>query len=117
MPNRTPPPPDSTSAPLDQQKRSQYVRFDPTLNTGHVIQIAVLVIGGFVTFAALRTDQAQTKADLDQVKAVALVESAQTKATLADIRSEMKEQGKTLGDLKEGIAILRGRAAEPRSGK
>jgi len=114
MPSRNSAPPDTAPAPLDT-KRSQYVRFDPTLNTGHVIQIAVLVIGGFVTFAALKTDQAQTKADLDQVKAVALVESAQTKATLADIRAEMKEQGKTLGDLKEGIAILRGRAAEPGS--
>ena len=105
-----------SSAPLDAQQR-KYVRFDPTLNTGHVLQIVVLVVGGFAAYGALKSEAAQTKAELDQVKAVAIIERANTTMALAEIKIEMKEQGKTLGDLKEGIAILRGRAAEPRSSK
>lgn len=113
MPGRTRPAPlDSGLMPLDGAQR-KYVRFDPTLNTGHVLQIVVLIVGGALGFGAIKADQVQTKADIEQVKAVSIVERAQTAQALTEIKQEMKEQGKTLGDLKEGIAILRGRAAEP----
>lgn len=102
--------------PLDGAQR-KYVRFDPTLNTGHVLQIVVLVVGGFAAYGAIKTDQVQTRSDLEQVKAVAVIERAQTAQAIAEIKLEMKEQGKSLGDIKEGIAILRGRAAEPGSRK
>jgi len=107
---------DSGLQPLDGAQR-KYVRFDPTLNTGHVLQIVVLVVGGFAAYGAIKTDQVQTRSDLEQVKAVALIERAQTTQAIAEIKLEMKEQGKSLGDIKEGIAILRGRAAEPGSGR
>lgn len=91
------------------------MKFDPTFNTGTIVQTIVVICTGFGIFMGLRTDQLQNKADIEQVKAIAIVERAQTTAALAEIKLEMKEQGKTLGDLKEGIAILRGRAAEPGS--
>lgn len=88
------------------------MKFDPQINMGTIIQIAVVACSAFGIYLGLRTDQLQNKADIDQVKAVAIIERAQTTQALAEIKQEMKEQGKTLGDLKEGIAILRGRSAE-----
>lgn len=114
--NSRPAPLDSGLQQLDGAQR-KYVRFDPTLNTGHVLQIVVLIVGGFAAYGAIKTEQAQTKSDLEQVKAVAVIERAQTAQAIAEIKLEMKEQGKSLGDIKEGIAILRGRGAEPTGGR
>lgn len=101
-------------APLegDAQEGKRLMKFDPTINTGTIVQIAVVIASAFAIYTGIRTDQVQTKADLEQVKAIASVERTQTAQALAEIKAEMKEQGKTLGDLKEGIAILRGRAAD-----
>jgi hypothetical protein len=88
------------------------MKFDPTINTGTIVQIVVVLASASTIFFGLKAENQQNKADLDQVKAVAAVERAQTTQALAEIKAEMKEQGKTLGDLKEGIAILRGRAAD-----
>lgn len=89
------------------------MKFDPQINMGTIMQMVVVVCSAFGIYAGLRDEQRQTKSDLDQVKAVAVIERAQTVQAIAEIKSEMKEQGKSLGDIKEGIAILRGRAAEP----
>ena len=107
---------DSGPAPLDTQQR-KYVRLDPTLNTGHILQIVVLVIGGFTAYGALKSDAAQTKAELDQVKAVAIIERAQTAQSRSKIESSVAKLQDSNQDIKESLAILRGRAAEPRSGK
>lgn len=111
-----PMPVDSEFSPLNAPQR-KYVRLDPTLNTGHIIQIIVLVVGGFSAYGALKGDAAQTKADLDQVKAVSLIERAQTGASLAKIELSVSKLQDSNQDIKESLAILRGRAAEPRSGK
>jgi hypothetical protein len=116
MPHRTPPPADTAPAPLDTN-RSKFVRFDPTLNTGHVLQIAVFVVGGFAAYGAIKSDAAATKADLDQVKAIAVVERAQTSESLRKIEASVAKLQDSNQDIKESLAILRGRAAEPRGGK
>lgn len=62
------------------------MKFDPTFNTGTIVQIAVVVALAFAIYTGIRTDQVQTKADLDQVKAIAIVERAQTTQALAEIK-------------------------------
>lgn len=88
------------------------MKFDPTINTGTILQTVVVALATVALFYGLRAENAQNRAELEQVKAVAAVERAQTTQALTEIKAEMKEQGKTLSDLKEGIAILRGRSAE-----
>jgi hypothetical protein len=101
-------------APLegDTSEGKRLMKFDPTINSGTILQTVVIALSGVALFFGLKADNAATKADLEQTKAVAVIERAQTAQALAEIKLEMKEQGKTLGDLKEGIAILRGRAAD-----
>jgi hypothetical protein len=88
------------------------MKFDPTINSGTILQTVVIALSGVALFFGLKAENAQNKAELEQVKAVAAVERTQTTQALTEIKAEMKEQGKTLSDLKEGIAILRGRSAE-----
>lgn len=101
-------------APLDgDQEGKRFMKFDPTINSGTILNTVVVALAAVALFYGVKADNAATKADLEQTKAVSVIERAQTAQALAEIKLEMKEQGKTLGDLKEGIAILRGRAAEP----
>lgn len=88
------------------------MRFDPTLNTGHVLQIAVLVIGGFMAYTAIRTEQVETKASVRAVESQAGVDRTQTKEALVDLKGDIKELQKSTSEIKESLAILRGRAAD-----
>lgn len=106
-----PMPLDSGLATLDSQPR-KYVRFDPQLNTGHILQIIVLIVGGFTAYGALKSDQQAQRSELEQVKAVASVERAQNAQALADLKTDMKEMRASLNDVKESLAVLRGRAAD-----
>lgn len=102
-------------APLEEEhaEGKRLMKFDPTITTGTILQTVVVALTGLAFFYGLKAENASTRADLEQTKAVAVIERAQTAQALAEIKLEMKEQGKTLSDLKEGIAILRGRAVEP----
>ena len=113
-PRSTAVPPDSGPVPLEGKR---LMKFDPTFNTGTIVQIAVVVASAFAIYTGIRTDQVQTKADLDQVKAIAIVERAQTAQSLAKIEASVSKLQDSNQDIKESLAILRGRAAEPRSGK
>lgn len=100
-------------APLEgEPEGKRLMKFDPTINSGTILQTVVIALSGVALFFGLKAENAATKADLEQTKAVAVLERAQTAQALTEIKTEMKEQGKTLSDLKEGIAILRGRSAE-----
>ncbi|WP_046060012.1 hypothetical protein [Paracidovorax citrulli] len=89
------------------------VKFDPTINTGTIIQTLVFVGSVAVAYGAYREDQTRQDGRIAQIESTAAQERETTRAYLAEIKAEQRDQAKTLGDLKEGVAILRGRAAEP----
>lgn len=89
------------------------MKFDPTINTGTIIQTLVFVGSVAVAYGAYREDQTRQDGRIAQIESTAAQERETTRAYLAEIKAEQRDQAKTLGDLKEGVAILRGRAAEP----
>lgn len=101
------------TAPKQPPEQGRFMKFDPTINTGTIIQIATVVVLAVAGFSAVKTELATQKVEIEANRLAALRDSKQTEEALKEIRSDIREQGKMLGDLKEGIAILRGRAAEP----
>jgi hypothetical protein len=94
--------------PLEGQRK--YVRFDPTFNAGTVAQIVVIIASAISVYAGIREDQVRVKADLESVKAAAVIERLSTKESLADLKADVKELQKSTNEVKESLAILRGRA-------
>ena len=92
-------------------ERKRYMKFDPTFNTGTIVQIAVIVIGGFSLFYTMKQDQALQKAELEYVKASILIERASTKDSLIEIKQEVKALQTSMNSVNESLAVLRGRAA------
>lgn len=104
-------------APLenDPLEGKRIVKFDPTVNTGTIIQIAVIVVSAALGFATVRTELATQKVEIEANKVAATRDNAATAKAIDELKADVKEQAKTLSDIKESLAILRGRAAEPGS--
>jgi hypothetical protein len=109
----------SRSMPLDSEpvplEGRRLMKFDPTINTGTIVQIAVVVASAFAIYTGIRTDQVETKAAVKAVETLAATDRTQTKDALSDLKSDIKELQKSTSEIKESLAILRGRAAEPGS--
>ena len=87
------------------------MKFDPTVNSGTLLQILVVLCSAVAIYTGIRNDQVQNRADIDAVKAASAVDREQTKAALAEIKSDLKELSKVTGDMKESLGILRGGVA------
>jgi len=111
MTSRTtrPAPLESGSMPLEGKR---LMKFDPTINTGTIAQIVVVVASAFSIYTAVRTEQVETKANVKAVEAQAVVDRSQTKDALVDLKADIKELQKSTSEIKESLAILRGRTAD-----
>lgn len=100
---------DSGPAPLEGKR---LMKFDPQINMGTIIQIVVVAASAFSIYQGIRTDQVETKAAVRAVEAAASTDRNQTKDALSDLKSDIKELQKSTSEIKESLAILRGRAAD-----
>lgn len=108
----------SESGPMPLEgERKRYVRFEPTLNTGHVLQIVVFIATASAVYTGIKTDQVQQKADLENVKTVAQIDRTQTQQALTELKLSVNELQHNTNDIKESLAVLRGRAADTGSRK
>jgi len=105
MPNRT--------RAMSHNDEPRFMKFNPEINTGTIIQIVVVLASAAAIYSGIRADQVQVKADVEMVRAASLADRTQTKETLEDIKRDVRELQKSNNDIKESLAILRGRAAEP----
>lgn len=105
-------PGDSAPMPLEGQQQKKLIRFDPTFNAGTVAQIIVILCTAATVYTGIKTDQVQQRADLEAVKASALNERLATKESLTDLKADVKELSKGMNEVKESIAILRGRSTD-----
>jgi hypothetical protein len=100
--------------PLEGRK---LVKWDPTFNTGTFATIIAIIGSASGLYSGVKTDLVQQKADVDQVRAVAAVQAAQTQESMKDIRESVKELQKGMNEIKQDLAVLRGRAAADTGGK
>lgn len=93
------------------------MKFDPTISTGTIIQTLVFVISVAVAYGAYREDQTKQDGRIAQVEVLADKDRESTKDALKEIKVQVSDLQKSNQEIKESLAILRGRAAEPGSRK
>lgn len=93
------------------QEGHRLMKFDPTISTGTLVQIAVFIVAGFIAWSDVKQNQAVQRAELDQAKAAQMV---QAKA-METLQSDIKDLTKAVSDVRTDVAVLRGRAVEPRA--
>lgn len=88
------------------------MKFDPTVNTGTILQIATMVVVGAIAFATLRGELMTQKVEIEANRLTAERENRRNEDSLKELKADMRELQKSMNDIKEGVAILRGRAAD-----
>lgn len=91
---------------LDPQKRRQFIRFDPTINTGALLEVVAIVVSVTLAYSALKSDQATQKIELDQVKASAAADKTSTKESLTEIKGDVKEIQRSLVEVNKVLAVI-----------
>ena len=88
------------------------MKFDPTINTGTIIQIGTIIVMGATTVAFFQGELKTQKVELEAVKLAAERDNKRNEEALREIKVDVRELQKSINDIKEGVAILRGRAAD-----
>ncbi|WP_313075890.1 hypothetical protein [Melaminivora sp.] len=88
------------------------MKFDPTVNSGTIIQTLVFVISIAVAYGAYREDQTRQDGRITQVEVLADKDRDATKESLKELKGQVSDLQKSTQEIKESLAILRGRATE-----
>lgn len=105
----------------DQQGPRRYIRFDPTVSSGTLIQIASILIGFGVAYGTYREDQTRIKAEIEAgkvearvgietVKANAERDRGDARAAVNEIRSDVKDVKADVSQISKTLAVLEARS-------
>lgn len=99
-----------------QSERRRYVKFDPTLQVGTIVEILVIVVGIALAWGTLKSDQQLQRSDIDSIKKGADEQKLVSKEALAEIRGDVKEVQRTLNQVNTTLAGIEARQ-QPQKGK
>lgn len=112
MPTRNTPDsrPDAGHAP--RRGGWRFMRFNPEINTGTIIQIGTIVVVAVYGVGAFNARLDAQAALIETNRLTAATANSTAVESLKELKTDMREVQKSMNDIKESVAILRGRAAD-----
>lgn len=89
-----------------RQPRRKYFQFDPTFNTGHAVQIAVLLLGGVSIWSSWQADRATQKLEIEQIKKEAATEVTRSKESITELKGDVKRMEATVNQMNVNVERL-----------
>jgi hypothetical protein len=105
----------STRTSAEHKDARRYWSFTPEVTTGNIIQILGLLIAASVAYATYREDQTKQDSRILSVEVAVARDRSEAQAMQGKVEAKLEKLADQQQDIKESLAILRGRAAEPRS--
>lgn len=102
-----------TAAERRAARRRHLFRFDPTINSGHLVQIAVILLGMATAYGTYQVDKTKTQIEVAQLRQETIDARALLKENITEIKRDIKEVQKTVNDLNTTIAILNSQKGLP----
>lgn len=90
-------------------KRLGIVKFDPAVNSGQIMQIAIGLAIGFAAWGDVKSDIAVGKIQDEQVKREMTTQSQ----NLEKVSAEVRELRTVMNNIHTSVEVLRARAAPP----
>lgn len=87
-------------------RRRKFLQFDPTINSGHLLQIAVLLLGGLGVYGAWQAERATNRLEVDQIKRDASADAARTKESITELKAEVRQVQATLLELNLNVVRM-----------
>ena len=107
------PPADYHRRSADQTGPKRFIRFDPTVSSGTLIQIGSIVILAATAYASYREDRTKFQAELDagkvsieSVKANAERDRSDSRSAVNEIRSDVKDVKADVSQINKTLAVL-----------
>jgi flagellar motility protein MotE (MotC chaperone) len=112
---------EETSGPMPLEYRrasdhggtKRFLRFDPTVSSGTLIQLASIVVMAAVAYGTYREDQTKTKAEIEagkvsiaEVRANAERDRADARGAVNEIRSDVKDVKADVSQINKTLAVL-----------
>lgn len=108
---------DSERTPLDGlkrsgdgERRSRFFRFDPTVSSGTILQIAVLSVTAIVAYGKYQADTTQTHADIDQIRVTQARDREDVKSAVDALRVDLKDIKADVKDVNNVVVGLKAQA-------
>ena len=73
------------------RRKHKFLQFEPTVNTGHLLQVVVLALGGLGMYGAWQAERATNRLEVDQIKRDAAADAARTKESIVELKTEMRK--------------------------
>jgi hypothetical protein len=110
--------PDTDRAPLaglhreSDERRHRIFRFDPTVSSGTLLQLAGILVAAAVAYGTYREDRAQTKADVESVKTTATRDREETRAAIERFSGDLKDLKTDVVGARQDLAVLKAQTAQ-----
>lgn len=86
------------------------VKFDGTVNLGHLLTFAAFIAGGFGIYGALEKRITLVEAKAVQFEQVAAMQEARMRETLGEIRQDLKDTRRAIDDVSRQLNVSTYRA-------
>lgn len=101
--------PETSPMPLDTHARRKFFQYNPNVDSGTLLQILVMLVGGFVAYGTYTSDKAAQSARITAVEKEVLENKGTVKEAVGDLKIEVKDVQRTLRDVNESLAVLKAR--------
>lgn len=92
--------------------RRTLMKFDPTINSGTIIQIGVFIVAIAVAFTTVQGELRLQQSTIEANKVTATEAARNQDTATKELKGDLRELQRSVNEIKESVAILRGRAAE-----
>lgn len=93
----------------DRRQHRKLLRFDPTVSSGTVMQLVVLV-GGFASaYATYQSDRATLRLEIEQIKASALIDKQLAKESLFELKADVRKVQETITSVDKTLTGIQAR--------
>lgn len=101
--------PETAPMPLDSHVRRKFFQFNPKIDSGTLLNILVMVVGGFIAYGTYTSDKAAQAARVTAIEKEVLENKSTVKEAVGDLKLEVKDVQRTLRDVNESLAVLKAR--------
>lgn len=97
---------DSDFGKLPGSSERKRVRFDPTINLGHIISFAGFIVAGFLAYGNLDKRQTVQEVSNQAIEKRVVEQDQRLERALSELRVDAKETQRTLQRVESGLFVL-----------
>lgn len=101
----------------DRRQHRKLWRFDPTVSSGTLLQLMVLLAGFGSGYATYQSDRATTRLEIEQIKASAIGEKLIAREAIHELKADVRKVQETITSVDKTLAGIQAELNAGKKGK